>query len=90
MDQQTRRLLIQDKLLDGKLPHDSIPRVWGGSGHWKLRDGCDEIIERVQSLMEGINAKGQGVQFHVECFYMWDYQRLVGSEGGAPLGAIVS
>ncbi len=90
MDQQTRRLLIQDKLLDGKLPYDSIPRVWGGAGHWKLCDGCDEIIERVQFLMEGSNARGQVVQFHLECFYMWDYERLVGAEGGAPLERIVS
>jgi hypothetical protein len=90
MDQQTRRRLIQGKLLDGTLPYDSIRRVWGGSGHWELCDGCDEIIEQVQLLMEGINAKGQGIQFHVECFYIWDHERRVGGDGGAPLERIVS
>lgn len=85
MDQQTRRLLIQDKLLDGKLPYDSIPRVWGGAGHGERCDGCDDTIDAAQFVMEGVNPKGEGIQLHVECFYMWDYERRVGGEGGAPL-----
>jgi hypothetical protein len=85
MDQQTRRLLIQGKLLDGTLPYDSIPRLWGGPGSFELCDGCDEIVERGQLVMEGINQKGQGIQFHVECFYIWDLERRVGGQGGAPL-----
>jgi hypothetical protein len=39
MDQQTRRRLIQGKLLDGTLPYDSIPRVWGGAGYGEMCNG---------------------------------------------------
>jgi hypothetical protein len=84
MDQQTRRRLIQGKLLDGTLPNDSIPRVWGGAAYGELCDGCDEIIEAAQLVMEWINPRGEGIQLHVECFYIWDEERRVGGEGGAP------
>jgi hypothetical protein len=85
MDQQARRFRIQDKLLDGKLPYDNIPRVLGRHRPQEtLCDGCDEIIEPVQLLMERTNAHGQGIQFHVECFYMWDYERRVGGEDERP------
>jgi hypothetical protein len=85
MDHQARRLVIQGKLLDRTLPYNSIPRVWGGTGHGELCDGCDDVIDKPQLIMEGINPEGRGVQFHVECFYIWDKERRVGGEGGAPL-----
>ena len=85
MDQQTRRRLIQGKLLDGTLPYDSIPRVWGGAGYGEMCNGCNDIIEAAQFVMEWINLRGEGIQLHVECFYIWDQERRVGGEGGAPL-----
>jgi hypothetical protein len=30
MDQDILRRLIEAKLADGRLPHNHIPRVWGG------------------------------------------------------------
>ena len=45
MDQPFLRLLIQEKLADGRLPRAPIPRVWGGPGHGetlrRLRGDCD-------------------------------------------------
>ena len=35
MDQPTLRLMIHDKLADGRLPHNHIPRVGGGLGELK-------------------------------------------------------
>ena len=35
MDKPTLRLMIQDKLADGRLPHKHIPRVGGGLGELK-------------------------------------------------------
>ena len=32
MDQPILRLLIREKLADGRLPHTPVPRIWGGSG----------------------------------------------------------
>ena len=67
-------LLIQRKLDDGRLPHNSIPRIWGGPGDGEACDACEEPIPKNQLLMEGISLDGdrRPVQFHVRCFYLWD------------------
>jgi hypothetical protein len=77
MDPESLRLLIQRKLDDGRLPHNSIPRVWGGPGNGEACDACEEPIPKNQLIMEGISLDGgQGpVQFHVKCFYLWDEVR---------------
>lgn len=81
MDKPVLRLMIQEKLADGRLPHDSIPRMWGGPGHGETCDGCGEIVTTTQMVMEGLStdsgAKDSGVQFHVACFHMWDVERQV-------------
>lgn len=76
MDQEALRLLIRRKLADGDLPHNSIPRIWGGPGNGEDCDACRGVISNTQFLMEGISTlANQGVQFHVECFYIWDLER---------------
>lgn len=76
MDQSALRLLIQSKLADGRLPQDSIPRVWGGAGNDETCDACEERIGKAQFVMEGISTTGgQGIQFHVACFHLWDEER---------------
>jgi hypothetical protein len=77
MDQPFLRLLIQEKLADGRLPRAPIPRVWGGPGHGETCDGCGETVTHAQLVMEGPDAKGRGVQFHVGCFHVWDVERQV-------------
>jgi hypothetical protein len=85
IEQDNLRLMIQEKLADGRLPHDHIPRVWGGPGNGETCDGCGEIVGKAQLVMEGIDARGCGVQFHVACFYVWDAERKVlGHEPSAP------
>jgi hypothetical protein len=32
MDNPTLHLLIQEKLTDGRLPQERLPRMWGGPG----------------------------------------------------------
>ena len=78
--QETKRLIkiIQTKLADGKLPHNSIPRVWGGPGNNEACDACETVVTKDEFIMEGIAAEGGGgVQFHVRCFYLWDALRRV-------------
>ena len=85
MDLTILRLLIREKLADGRLPHDHIPRMWGGHGDGETCDGCGEIVAKAQMVMEGVDARGGGVQFHVECFYLWDAERQPpGHEPSAP------
>jgi hypothetical protein len=79
MDQQALRVLIRQKLTDRSLPHNGIPKVWGGPGNGEICDACALVIERNQFVMEGASTdfSKQGVQFHVECFYVWDSERIV-------------
>jgi len=81
MDKPTLRILIREKLADGPLPHDHIPRMWGGPGDGETCDACGEIVTKTQMLMEGLSkdstSEGPGVQFHVQCFYVWDVERQV-------------
>ena len=76
MDKLTLRLMIQDKLANGRLPHSYIPRVWGGPGNGETCDGCDETVTKAQMVMEGLS-KDFAVQFHLACFYVWDATRRV-------------
>lgn len=85
MDTSILRLLIQAKLADGRLPHDHIPRMWGGPGDGETCDGCDETVTKTQMIVEGLDTSGSGVQFHVACFYVWDTEREVpGHEPSGP------
>ena len=77
---ETERLLkiIKAKLTTGKLPYNSIPRVWGGPGNGEACDACETIVTKDEFIMEGIASEGGGgVQFHVRCFYLWDALRRV-------------
>ena len=87
MDHDALRLLIRQKLADGRLPHDSIPRIWGGPGAGESCDACDEPVVKTQMIMEGVSASvnGESVQFHVSCFQLWDAERKVpGHEPSGP------
>jgi hypothetical protein len=87
MEDCTLRLLIRSKLAAGRLPQDSIPRMWGGPGNGECCDVCEETITRAQFVMEGVsNAEGgRGVQLHVRCFQVWDAERQVpGHEASGP------
>jgi len=76
MDHDAIRLVTRRKLTTGSLPHDSIPRFWGGPADGEDCDACEEVIRAEDLLMEGISTlTNQGVQFHVECFYLWDAER---------------
>ena len=71
------RRLIRDKLEDGRLPYNSIPRMWGGKGAGEICDACDESVTAPQMIMEGVSTDvlKRAVQFHVACFYLWDVER---------------
>ena len=78
---------VRRKLANGSLPHDSIPRVWGGFGNGEMCDVCDEIVTNPQMLIEGIGEHGRGIQMHVQCFSLWDQEReVIGHEPSGPTG----
>ena len=51
------RILIREKLKDGCLPYDSMPRFWGRPASEEICDACDLRIEKTQLVMEGIASK---------------------------------
>jgi hypothetical protein len=56
MDAPILRLLIQEKLVTGHLPHDRIPRMWGGPGSGETCDACGESVTKDQMVMENLDA----------------------------------
>ena len=79
MNHDTLRLLICTKLDDGRLPHNGIRRFWGGGAAGEMCDGCDLRIDETQLVMEGVSIAlpKRALQFHVECFHLWDAARDV-------------
>ena len=72
------RLLIREKLRDGRLPYDSTPRFWGGPADGEVCDACEKPITKQQLVMEGIASTlsdKKPIQFHVTCFQIWDAER---------------
>ena len=68
------RLLIQEKLADGRLAITPISRVTR-PGTGQPCDGCDEIITHAQMAVECAESANQSVRFHVECFDIWNVER---------------
>ena len=68
MHQQGLQLIIRQKLHDGTLPTNSIPRVWGGPGNGEACDACDGTITKDEWVIEGISlAEGRKpLQLHAE------------------------
>lgn len=82
VEQEILRRLIRAKLADGRLPQDSIPRLWGGAGNGETCDACEEVITKTQFVMEGVSTTGgKGIQFHVGCLHMWDSERQAPGRG---------
>jgi hypothetical protein len=76
MGLDTLRLIIRQELAQGDLPHNSIPRFWGGPANNEACDACEETIGSGQLIIEAISTMtNEGIQLHVECFYIWDTER---------------
>jgi hypothetical protein len=78
MEANTIRTLVRQKLNDGRLPYDSLPRFWGGPGNLEQCDACDTVIREDQLVMEGIASAPSNkkpIQLHVVCLQLWDHER---------------
>jgi hypothetical protein len=72
LNHETLRLLICRKLQDGRLPHGGVTRVWSSPSDGERCDACGEILSKEQLLMEGTTQGRRQLQFHVQCFRLWD------------------
>ena len=82
MDADEIRIIIRQKLQDGRLPYNSMPRFWGGPGDGEHCDACEALLTKEQLVMEGIASTlsdrpkdKKPVQFHVTCFQIWGVER---------------
>ena len=88
MEQPLLRLLIQEKIADGRLPSAPLSRVWDGPGTGQTCDGCSEPVTHSQTVVENLDAGSRAVRFHVACFHVWNVERqTAGQEPGARLPA---
>ena len=80
MKAENLRLLIREKLQDGRLPHERISRVQCGPADGQKCDACETLIRMAQIVVTGITLAGKGfIQLHVECFQFWDDERCAHS-----------
>lgn len=86
MENAALRVLIRQKLADGRLPHDNIQRLWGRPANEDICKACEEVLPKGQLVMEWINASRGAVQFHVACFAVWDALRSPRGTGRAVIG----
>jgi hypothetical protein len=78
METESIRILIREKLKDGRLPSDRTRKFWGGPGDREQCDACDTVIGKDQFVMEGMRSTRSNkkpIQFHVICFQLWDRER---------------
>ena len=80
MEPPVLRLLIQEKLADGRLPSAPLPRAWGGPGNGQTCDGCSETVTEAQTVVEHLDGPGRAVRFHVACFHVWDVERQMAGQ----------
>ena len=69
------RVLIQEKLADGRLPREHFPHIRSGQGNGERCDGCGETLTAAQMVMGNLDAAECGLRFHVACFHVWDVER---------------
>jgi hypothetical protein len=77
MKVENLRLLIREKLQDGRLPHERISRVQSRPADGEKCDVCEGRITMAQFVVTGTILVGRGsIQLHVDCFQVWDDERL--------------
>jgi hypothetical protein len=77
MEPEEVRTLIRAKLRSGRLPFNSLPRIWGGPSNGEECDACGQYITDplVIEGIAGTDGSKRAVQMHVGCFALWDEER---------------
>jgi hypothetical protein len=77
MDEFLSRQLIRRKLHEGNLPRGQARDIWAAPGGGQTCDGCDEPIARSQEIgWRMVTRDWISIQFHDDCFQIWDAERL--------------
>ena len=68
------RLLIREKVEDGRLPHEAISRVQSCPADGEKCDACERRITMAQFVVRGALSRVYPVAR--PCFQLWDEERL--------------
>jgi len=68
------RVLIQEKLRDGRLPYDGVTKAWSGPSAQERCEGCEMVLAKEHALMKvaTLTRGTRPIQFHVVCFQVWN------------------
>ena len=77
MEPVSLRVLIRQKLADGRLPRNDTPTVSGAPSAGETCDACDRVIAANQFVMHAASTDltTRAIHLDVECFYFWDAAR---------------
>jgi hypothetical protein len=77
INREAIRLLIQQRLQNGRLPHDDAPGARESPGDGAICDACGEIITANQVMMEvgPFPGEKEPLCFHADCFQLWNAER---------------
>ena len=79
MGAESVRVIIRQKLRDGRLPNDDVSKFWRDPGDGDQCDACDSPFTKDEQVMDGIASTLGGdtkpVQFHAVCFHLWEHER---------------
>ena len=78
MDVQTIRLLVRQKLRDGRLPSNRADRFWARAGAGEMCDACESAISKDQMAVEGFASRithPEPLRVHAGCYQIWDAER---------------
>jgi hypothetical protein len=82
METDALRTLVRERLQNGRLPFNRMPRFSGAPAHGEVCDACDKPITKQQLVMEGFASTlgdrpkdEKPIQLHVTCFQIWDVER---------------
>jgi hypothetical protein len=79
MDNEALRVIIRTKLVDGGLPQNNVKWLVRGPSLGNRCDACSIAILARQHLIQGATELGRTFRFHLQCFYLWDEERLTPS-----------
>jgi hypothetical protein len=78
MEAEALRLLIRQKLQDGRLPHYRVIRFWARPGVGEVCDACESSIASDQMAVENFATRlgdTKPLQVHARCYQIWDAER---------------
>ena len=77
MEAEAIRLLIRQKLQDGRLPRGSAPRAFGRPGNWQKCAACEETMANALRMIEvySLTSDKKSIRFHGDCHAMWNREQ---------------